>query len=461
MKTKSLLFTMIVCFLASVNAIAKEFETVLLNLDCSGFTGNASTDMSGSTTSWASWTKATGQQWTSENCFAQLDTASSSNTKYIGQAVRFGRVNASVGRATTPVLDLRPVIGTEIKLILNITAGANKAGSMEIKLGETTLGSISASTDGDSGSDEPKDDFGAKYYYFEYTITNGTANSQIEFIHSKPEFETGGNLYVQTLKIVRLPVSLIKMDCSAFTTSAITELSTATAPHNWITCIGTALTSSNCHAQNQEASTSVGYLGKCIRLGATAGVGSFSLPELNLLAPDDETKVKLYFEIATGSNDSASLAIKLDGAEMLNVNALTGDNGAPFGTQWYEYDLEITGTASSIIRFEASRQTTNAYIYLRNLRVYYEAAGDDNPSTVISPNEQGAGVSFYPSPFTDYLKVSKPLQSLKIYNTLGQKVADYGPVSSGVPAGHLKSGSYLVLTIDKNGSQQSSVVLKK
>lgn len=364
MMEKRHLLSFILSVLIIGNLTAKDFDTELLKLACSGFTGSAVNDMSVAENPY-NWLSASGMQWTSENCFAQNVTASA----YIGQAVRWGNTSTGVGKATTPFLNLSAKPGEQIKLIIKVTAGSNKTGSLLIKMGDTEIGTISAATSNDGGQ------FGAASYTFEYPIVNGTSESRIEFIHSKTE--AGGNLYVQELRIVKQPRTIIQMDCSRFTAAtASTEMSVAAAPHNWATCLGNEVTSSYCYAQNQSSS----YLGQCVRLGATSAIdrsGSFTISNLDLTAPKF-SKAKLYFEVALGSNKSrVNLSVKQNGdaTPLVTIDTSTdGENGEAFGSKWYEYDLEITGvsTTSSLV-FETSREVAAALIYIRNIRIYFES----------------------------------------------------------------------------------------
>lgn len=452
---KEQLLTIILTVLCLGNLNAKDFsETVLLKLDCSGFIVSASTDMSAAADPY-NWLSASGMQWTSENCYAQ-NVTTPANVAFIGQAVRFGTTSTGVGKAETPALDLTAKAGEQIKLVVKLTAGANKTGSLVVKMDGAELGTISAST-GNGGSQ-----FGASYYSFEYPLTNGTSASRIELIHSKTE--DGGNLYVQELKIVKEPVTLIKMDCSSFKTNSSKEMSSpdASVGYNWLACIGQNITSSFCYAQNQAT------FGQSVRLGGSGGNGKFTLPAMDLTTTGS-AKVKLYFEVAAANKtNDMNLSVKLDNATVLaSINTLTdgdsGETGTIFGDKWYEYDLEVTGgTAASSISFEGSINDDDskiAQIYVRNLRIYIESGGQG--TSIAETSASGNIINVYPNPFNDYIAVSEPLNTLAIYAISGQKVLETSNVATMVTTTGLPSGYYLVRMTDKNNNTYSAKILKK
>ncbi|MDR1682184.1 MAG: T9SS type A sorting domain-containing protein [Candidatus Symbiothrix sp.] len=446
MKAKKFLMVLLAtCSMGSL--AAKEFETTILHLDASVFTMDAARDMSDpEVTPPHNWLSASGVEWTSSNCYAR----NIASPAHVGKAVAWGGADiAATGDATTPALDLRASEGEQIRLIIKITAGSNKSGSMVIKLDETPLGTISASADGDSGTGSTS--FGGKYYTFVYPIANGTASSHLRFTHSK--IDVAGNLYVQEIKVIKEPVSLVKMDCSAVSGST-KEMSDETGTYTWKTVFGEQIaantTSAFCYAQNPASPT---HIGKSVRLGGSSGNGAFTISDLDLLAPN-QTKVKLYFEATTGSsNKDWKLDVTLNGSSSV-ASIPTLD----YTTQWYEYDLEITnGTANSSITFTGSINsgTGNAQIYIRNLRIYYEpiSTGIGRVST--------EKLQIYPTIFTGELQVSSQLQSLEIYTISGVKVKNFGNIQSAINTSDLSSGYYILKLTDENGKHFSTKALKK
>lgn len=441
---------------------AKDFETVVLSLDCSAFETSASTEMMEAKDPY-NWTAATGMAWTSENCFAQ-NVTTPTNVAFVGKSVRFGNTETGTGKATTPALNLVAGSGEQLKLIVKLTAGANKTGSMQIKMDNRVLGTITAATDGDSGAD--KTAFGAKYYTFEYLLTNGTAASTLEFTHSKGE--NAGSLYVQEIKVVKSSVMLLEMNTSVFTTNATSEMSAIAQSnaHSWTACVGTNLVSEFCYARNMEADATNPYIGKAVRMGGTGGNGSFTLPKMNLAAPEG-AKIKLYFELAVADKSlDANLKVLLDGTtEVTSINAFTdgdgGDSGTAFDSKWYEFDVEIKGgTAASDLRFVTSVNSGDktAMSYLRNLKVYIENEGG---VSINRENAEKRENSLSPNPFTNTIYVAAPVQALAIYSLTGVKVAEYGHVTSSVDTSALIPGYYIVQTVDEAGEKSAVRMIKR
>jgi len=173
---------------------------ILLNMTPDYISQSASTDMSSHSYPY-NWAAASGQLWTSSNVFAQYFTTASSSA-YLGKCIRFGKTDASVGSAVTPLLDLSATNNESVSLTISITAGSNKSGTLNIFLdnSNTPLLSINAKT---ANNGNP---FQTGYYTFQTPIINGSTSSRLRFEQSKTE--SGGNLYVNSIKVERKDLNI-------------------------------------------------------------------------------------------------------------------------------------------------------------------------------------------------------------------------------------------------------------
>lgn len=458
MKLRLLFFSIMLVVFSISSMQAKEFEKVLLNLDCSNFEVTASTDMSLAPNPY-NWLSATGMEWTSANVYAQNESAGV--LSFIGKAIRFGST-VEVGNAKTPKLDLSPKAGEKVVLRISVTAGSDKTGSMQINFDGKTLGTIVAATDNGGVA------FSKSYYIYDYELTEGTEESQIEFIHSR--VAVGGNLYINSIKVYREPITLVKLDCSAFTANSSSEMSVGKAPHNWTTAIGMNLNSQFCYAQKV---TTVGseFLDKCIRLGATTSVtpenpktGDFKLENLNLKATGNVV-TKLYFEVAAGATKVGQLNVTVDGTPLVAIDVnKDGDTAVEnygetcFGSKWYAYDLEIKeGTDNSEIQFTSGKIGMNgellpvSLIYIRNLRVYQDGM------TGVSVSET-RDISVYPTCFQD--RIITDASHIRIFSVSGVMLMDQNIVDGQVDTSALVKGCYILVTTDATGKISSHKVVK-
>jgi hypothetical protein len=174
---------------------------------------------------------------------------------------------------------------------------------------------------------------------------------------------------VQEIKVIKEPVSLVKMDCSAVSASN-KEMSDATGTYTWKTVFGEQIaantTSTFCYAQNLTD------INQSIRIGSSSNNGAFTISGLNLSVPLN-TKLKLYFEAlyasATVNNTLFTVTVDDSPTPTLSQDIKTGKTLKT----WYEYEAEITnGTDNSTITFTGSVKdaTTNTQFYIRNLRIY-------------------------------------------------------------------------------------------
>lgn len=428
---------------------AKTFETSILKLTTTGFdvSGTGSTEMSAATAP-DNWVAATGSSWTSSNCFA----ANITSVAHIGKSVQFGS-SLGTGSATTPFLDLSAVTGKSTKVRVVITAGSNKTGSMAVKLNGTTIGTISAATSAPGGTT-----FGAYYYIFEYDITNsGTASSTLSFEQSGTE--ALGYLYVKEIAVYREPITLLKMDCSLFSATSTTILSSATYPNNWTASIGAnPYATSYMYAQLNIASS----YGQGVRMGASANasVGSFTTNAMDL-ASSSAYKTKMYAEIlmTTLANVETKLDMKVDAnAVQWSFNPLT-DNGSNAGVTigtWVPYETEISGgTSSSKINLTQTRNTTETTsIYMRNFRIYRQYPEITTVSSTFSDKD----IKVYPNPFTNQLLTQA--NHIQLFNLSGIKILDETVINGIVNVSNISKGAYMVKCYDVNGNYSIHKLVK-
>lgn len=428
---------------------AKNFESSILKLTTTGFdvSGTGTTEMSAATAP-DNWLSATGSSWTSSNCFASNITS----VAHIGKSVQFGS-SLGTGSATTPSLDLSAVTGKNTKVRVVITAGSNKTGSMAVKLNGTTIGTIRAATSAPGGIS-----FGAYYYIFEYDITNtGTASSTLTFEQSSTD--AIGYLYVKEIAIYREPITLLKMDCSLFSATSTTILSTATYPNNWTASIGVnPYATAYMYAQLNIASA----YGQGVRIGASsnASVGSFTTNAMDL-ASSSAYKTKMYAELlmTTITNVETKLDMKVnDGTVQWTFNPLI-DNGSNSGVTigtWIPYETEISGgTSSSKINFTQTRNATETTsIYMRNLRIYRQYP----EITTVSNTYSHKDIKVYPNPFTDQL-YTEAIQ-LVIFDLAGIKVVDKKLNNGVLDVSDLSKGVYMVKCYDIDGNYSTHKLVK-
>lgn len=168
---------------------------IIIKMTPEYITQSATTEMSAHAYPY-NWAAATGQLWTSSNVYAQYYNSASSSA-YLGKCIRFGKTDASVGIATTPVMDLSANSNEELILKVSITSGSNKTGILNVYLDNSNTPSLilNAKTSNNGSS------FLSTYYTFQTQLTNGTTSSQIRFEQTKAE--NGGNLYVNSIEIER------------------------------------------------------------------------------------------------------------------------------------------------------------------------------------------------------------------------------------------------------------------
>jgi hypothetical protein len=447
-KINFLIVMMLVSILTSqINAAtplaeAKSFETVILKLNCSGFnvTGTGTSEMSVGTEP-NNWVASTGAEWTSYNCFP----ANITSVPHIKQAVQFGSTTTGTGLATTPALDLSPSTGKTTRVRISATAGSNKTGSLTVKLNGNTIGTISAAT------------FGATYYTFEYDITaSGTSASILSFEHSR--VEEAGNIYVNDITVYKTPNILLSLNCSVFTTNASTEMSVATAPHNWTAAIGAnPAVSEFMYAQG----TSTNAYGKAVRFGATSGnikVGKITTNDMDLSSSGDY-KTKMYIELYMTTVDvGTKLNMSVDNGEIQWTFDPKTDNGGNPVTPatWIAYDTEIIGgtSASKLTLSHTRNEIETTCIYMRNLKIYKEYTGP----TTVKENFMNNSIKLYPNPC--YNELYTDADYLSVINLTGNSIIQTKVNNGRINVSSLPSGAYFVHCYDKDGNKSVHKIIK-
>lgn len=436
-------------FAATPLAQEKNFESNILKLDCSVFdvTGTGTSEMSVGTAP-NDWVTATNSVWTSSNCYP----ANITSPAHIKKSVQFGS-SFGTASATTPSMDLSPITGMRTKVRIVITAGANKTGSLAVKLNGNTIGTISAASSAPGNTN-----FGGFYYSFEYDITDtGTSSSSLTFEHSSTE--ALGYLYLREISMYREAPAILKLNCSLFSANSTSILSTATYPNNWTASLGAnPFSTAYCYAQNNIGST----YGPGIRMGASSNVnvGSFTTNELNL-ASSSNYKNKFYVEIMVTSvaTIGTKLNMKVDNgdAQWIYDPLLDNGSGEPVTAgAWVPYEGEITeGTASSKITFFQTRNASEiTSIYIRDLRIYHEYPD----VTTVENKFMKNSIRIYPNPCVNELYTDA--EYILIFNLTGTKLMQ-GKVNNGiVNLSSLPAGAYFVNCLDKDGSHSVHKIIK-
>lgn len=459
MRKINLLFTMMLLSIVTTPifatmplAAAKNFETNILKLDCSGFTvsGTGTSDMSAAESP-NNWVSASGMQWSSTNCYAANITT---GVPHIKQSVQFGS-SAGTASAVTPALNLSSVAGKSTKVRVILTAGSNKTGSLTVKLDGNTIGTISASTNAPGNTA-----FAAFYYTFEYDITAaGTSASSLTF--EQTSVEALGYLYIKEIAVYREPISLLKLNTQLFSANSSTVLSTAAYPNNWVASLGANPSSTSyCYAQN-AINTSYG---QGVRMGSSsnANVGSFTTNEIDL-ASSQNYKTKFYIELLMTTNVATvetKLNMKVDASDAqwtFNPQLDNGNNGPVEINTWIPYEAEITGgtSASKLTFFQTRNATETTSIYFRNLRIYRE---DPSFTTVHNPS-QGNVVKIYPNPCINELYTQA--KQVRIFNLIGIKVIETEVNGGVVNVSSLSKGAYLVECIDEDNNTSIFKIAKR
>lgn len=244
---------------------------------------------------------------------------------------------------------------------------------------------------------------------------------------------------------------LFSLNCNYFANSSSSDMSVASAPHNWLSACDRICDSQNTFAQVMTGSNA--YLGNCIRFGKSAAgdenCGSLILPELNLKAPDSK-KVILMITLASGANKTGALTVELDGIEIGRITATTGNDGAALGQKYYTFRYEIqNATFTSRLRFIHSREAAGGFIYVNSISIYRT----DDPitglpeSTLIQPDP-----AVYPNPFSSEIYVGTNNSSIMIFNMQGAKIIDLYQPADRIDVQSLNPGSYVMIKKDKNGN---------
>jgi len=437
-------------FAATPLAQAKNFESVILKLDCSGFdvSGTGASEMSIGTAP-NNWIAATGAEWTSSNCFP----ANITTVAHIKKSVQFGS-SSGTGVATIPSLDLSPSTGKNTKVRVVITAGSNKTGSLAVKLNGNTIATISAASSAPGSTA-----FGAFYYSFEYDITaTGTSSSSLSFEHSSTD--EVGYLYIREIAVYKEAPALLKLDCSLFSANSSTILSSATYPNNWTASLGAnPFSTAFCYAQS-AINTSYG---QGVRMGATANasVGNFTTNELNL-ASSQSYKTKFYIELlmtTTVSSVETKLNMKVDNGDtqwIFNPQLDNGNNEPVAINTWIPYEAEITGgtSASKITFFQTRNTIETTSIYIRNLRIYQEYPD----VTTVDNNFIRNSIRVFPNPCSNELYTDA--ENLSIFNLTGSKIMQSKVDNGMINISTLPAGAYFVNCYDKDGNKSVHKIIK-
>ncbi|WP_017494776.1 alpha-amylase family glycosyl hydrolase [Flavobacterium sp. WG21] len=94
----------------------------------------------------------------------------------------------------------------------------------------------------------------------------------------------------------------------------------------------------------------------------------------------------------------------------------------------------------------------------------YRIYGNKAANLAITDFEKGSAVHLYPNPVTDYFTLNVPVSKVQVYAVSGQLVKSFNPKGnrdSQFAVNDLKTGLYLVKTVDENGHTQVMKFVKK
>lgn len=179
-----------------------------------------------------------------------------------------------------------------------------------------------------------------------------------------------------------------------------------------------------------------------------------------------------YHIVVTVNN--GDIKVYVDGVERLNVP----NSASNFNIQtWTNASMLMSFKGSTFdgtnvtpeTEFNANCRDTRAYV--DNIALFYNALDQsqvnllflngNNSLSVNNPDKLNRGFA-YPNPVVDELAFSSiDLESVEIYNMLGQKVLSRKVQNSKLNMTDLSSGTYLIHCIDSNGERIKTVKINK
>jgi hypothetical protein len=177
-----------------------------------------------------------------------------------------------------------------------------------------------------------------------------------------------------------------------------------------------------------------------------------------------------YVHVMVWKERISPLHFKLEGGPS-GTSEIPSSNVQTETSKWvdivFPFD-EMTG-AYPVIAFmpdfeDPLTMAENQVIYFDNIRINSDPNPADNTS-IFTP-KANTSLAVYPNPVTSslYIDLDNDVQSIGIYNLLGQQEATFSNVSAGtfsIPTSDLPKGIYMVVMRDKNNKQQTAKFVKE
>jgi hypothetical protein len=189
--------------------------------------------------------------------------------------------------------------------------------------------------------------------------------------------------------------------------------------------------------------------------GAASSTGNALVPEVRTLASltsaDQAKLVKIEnvsFAGATGNFATST-----------NYNLSSANGAGVFRTSFFDADYIGTPVPTA-----AQNLTVLVNQYLTTIQVTARSLADFELYTSV-PGIEFSGVSIYPNPFRDHIRVAnlEQVEKVRLVNSTGQVIAEFNGVDGDIEIGTsgLKSGLYFIQLLGKNGSQHIQKLIRQ
>lgn len=182
-----------------------------------------------------------------------------------------------------------------------------------------------------------------------------------------------------------------------------------------------------------------------------------------------------YYNLAMKTSSASPFYIRIKG-NAINAKVLIDPSNNSYGfsndNQWHFMSIPLSAFIPEAATFSLT-SVTEVFVLRSNLAGSTVGTMNDfevdniyvSTSEVLSvPKNTKASVKIYPNPVKNSLNVNseETLESVKIYNLLGQKVLELNPNNAfqSIDVSALKSGTYLVQT-EANGKRMTTKFLKE
>lgn len=189
--------------------------------------------------------------------------------------------------------------------------------------------------------------------------------------------------------------------------------------------------------------------------GAATSTNNPIVPEVRTLASlssDDQAKLvkieNVTFAGATGNFATGN-----------NYNLNSANGTGVFRTSFF--DADYIGTP---VPTQAQTLTALVNQYLTTIQLTARSLADFDLYTSV-PGIEFAGVSIYPNPFRDHIRVANldQVETMRLVNSTGQVVAEYTGLSGDIEiaTSGLSSGLYFIQLLGKDGSQRVEKLIRQ